>query len=45
MNKRPETMDIHQIIVPGYVGIKNIKWITEIVLEDEEIDSPDWISI
>ena len=29
-----------RIIVPGYVGIKNIKWIKEIILEDEEIDSP-----
>ena len=29
-----------RIIVPGYVGIKNIKWIQEIILEDEEIDSP-----
>ena len=29
-----------RIIVPGYVGIRNIKWIEEIILEDDEIDSP-----
>ena len=29
-----------RIIVPGYVGIKNIKWIQEIILEDEEAQSP-----
>tara|TARA_B110001469_G_scaffold126169_1_gene143134 strand:- start:966 stop:2390 length:1425 start_codon:yes stop_codon:yes gene_type:complete len=28
-----------RVIVPGYVGIRNIKWIQEIILEDEEIDS------
>lgn len=29
-----------RIIVPGYVGIRNIKWIKEIILEDEEADGP-----
>ena len=29
-----------RIIVPGYVGIRNIKWLEEIILEDEEVDSP-----
>ena len=28
-----------RIIVPGYVGVKNIKWIQDIVLDDNEIDS------
>lgn len=29
-----------RVIVPGYVGIRNIKWIEEIILEDEEAQSP-----
>ena len=28
-----------RVIVPGYVGIRNIKWIEEIILYDEEAQS------
>jgi sulfite oxidase len=29
-----------RIIVPGYVGIKNIKWLKKITLSNEEVDGP-----
>ena len=29
-----------RVIVPGYVGIKNIKWIKKITLSNEEVDGP-----
>ena len=29
-----------RIIVPGYVGIKNIKWLKKITLAEEEVDGP-----
>ena len=29
-----------RIIVPGYVGIKNIKWLKKITIADEEVDGP-----
>jgi len=27
-------------IVPGYVGVRNVKWLTKIILSDEESDGP-----
>ena len=29
-----------RVIVPGYIGINNIKWLKNIVLSDKEIESP-----